>query len=51
MVVPNWTGYIGQWDNRIWDPNMQGVEPKTLPIGLMPGFTKRHAAGLVCHAS
>jgi alpha-mannosidase len=43
--VPNWTGYIGQWDNRIWDPasngGQAGGEAGARPIGLTPGFIKR----------
>ncbi len=50
--VPNWTGFIGQWDNRVWDPADTGayseaqadafnVEHKDPPIGLTPGFIKR----------
>ncbi len=42
FIVPNWTGYIGQWDNRLWDPsNFAGIVPKGLPIGLAAGFIKR----------
>ena len=54
--VPNWTGFIGEWDNRIWDspgsggssagPNATaGAEvtkgEKGIPVGLTPGFIKR----------
>ncbi len=41
--IPNWTGYIGQWDNRVWDnPNQRiDLEPSQPPIGLTPGFIKR----------
>ena len=40
--VPNWTGYIGQWDNRIWDPAFNGGKDlRRDPIGLTPGFIKR----------
>ena len=51
--VPNWTGFIGQWDNRLWDaadvgtPYTEGhadpfkVEHNGLPTGLTPGFVKR----------
>ncbi len=39
--VPNWTGYIGQWDNRLWNPADPGVEHKSPPVGLTPGFIKR----------
>ncbi len=33
LTVQNWTGYIGQWDNRQWNKNEM--------IGLAPGFIKR----------
>ena len=39
--VPNWTGFIGQWDNRMWDPADTSVEHNGGPIGLTPGFIKR----------
>ena len=39
--VPNWTGFVGQWDDRIWDPATKGEEQKLPPIGLRPGFIKR----------
>jgi alpha-mannosidase len=39
--VPNWTGYVGQWDNRLWDPAEESLEHKSPPIGLVPGFVKR----------
>jgi alpha-mannosidase len=39
--VPNWTGYIGQWDNRNWDPAFHGGANNSDPIGLSPGFIKR----------
>ncbi len=41
LDVPNWTGYVGQWDNRVWDPSDGGDEHKKPPVGLEPGFTKR----------
>jgi alpha-mannosidase len=34
LAVPNWTGFIGQWDNRIWNPAGD-------VIGLAAGYTKR----------
>jgi len=40
---PDWTGYIGQWDNRLWNnpAQKQDFEPNQPPIGLVPGFIKR----------
>jgi alpha-mannosidase len=41
--VPNWTGYVGQWDSRLWDNPTHKIdlEPNQPPIGLVPGFIKR----------
>ena len=41
--VPNWSGYIGQWDNRLWDNPTQKIdlEPSRPPVGLVPGYIKR----------
>ena len=41
--VPNWTGYIGQWDNRLWynPTNKIDLEPSQPPTGLVPGYVKR----------
>jgi alpha-mannosidase len=41
--VPNWTGYIGQWDNRLWEnpTGKRDLEPSQPPIGLVPGYIKR----------
>ncbi|PTY00382.1 glycoside hydrolase family 38 C-terminal domain-containing protein [Opitutus sp. ER46] len=45
LTVQNWTGYIGQWDNRLWG----GTVPESVfywfkpLVGLEPGFTKRDA--------
>lgn len=43
MDVPDWTGYIGQWDNRLWDnpEHKIDLEPSQPPIGLVPGYIKR----------
>lgn len=41
--VPNWTGYIGQWDNRIWDTPIPELDydPSQKMVGLTPGYIKR----------
>ena len=41
--IPNWTGYIGQWDNRLWDNPSQTIDlqPNQPPVGLVPGYIKR----------
>ncbi|MCC6228580.1 MAG: chitobiase/beta-hexosaminidase C-terminal domain-containing protein [Phycisphaerales bacterium] len=40
--VPNWTGFIGQWDNRLWPGNIHDPAYRwnDAPIGLVPGFIK-----------
>ena len=50
QTVQDWSGYIGQWDNRIW----QGVVPeltynwKNKFAGLTPGFIKRDTVAWFC---
>lgn len=41
--VPNWTGYVGQWDNRIWDGTIGEInyDPGEATVGLVPGYIKR----------
>ena len=57
LTIQEWTGFVGQWDNRIWKttetqiPPPQGAPSGTPPrtrtniygemIGLRPGFIKR----------
>ena len=57
LTIQNWTGYIGQWDNRTWNQRQELVQPRagqTLPPNaprvrtieefsgiLVPGFIKR----------
>ena len=49
-TVQDWSGYIGQWDNRIW----QGVVPeltyefKNKFAGLAPGFVKQDTVAWFC---
>jgi alpha-mannosidase len=55
LTVQNWTGYVGQWDNRLWTTKQETLPPRpdappNAPIrtrlatvfnGLTPGFIKR----------
>lgn len=57
LNIQNWTGFIGQWDDRTWNARQEAVQPRpgqTLPPGaphtrtveefsgvLVPGFIKR----------
>lgn len=40
--VQSWTGYIGQWDNRLWPGNTSdpAYRWEDEPTGLVPGFIK-----------
>jgi len=38
VAVQRWGGYVGSWDNRIWQG---GVEAHDEVIGVSPGFVKR----------
>gem|GEM_PF-6001714 len=48
--MQDWSGYIGQWDNRLW----RGDVPEIVTnwtydfIGLAPGFTKRDTVAWFC---
>jgi alpha-mannosidase len=55
LTIQDWTGYIGQWDNRLWTTKQETLPPRpdappNAPIrtrmatvfnGLTPGFIKR----------
>jgi alpha-mannosidase len=55
VTIQDWTGYIGQWDNRIWAKKQETLSPRpdaplnapprvhmaTVFDGLTPGFIKR----------
>ena len=54
-IVQDWTGYVGQWDNRLWEKRVEVLPPRpdappnapprtaktTAFAGLVPGFIKR----------
>ncbi|MBI5382026.1 MAG: chitobiase/beta-hexosaminidase C-terminal domain-containing protein [Opitutae bacterium] len=50
LSVQGWTGYIGQWDNRLWNAEA----PETCfnwsfdYVGLVPGFIKRDTVAWYC---
>lgn len=48
--VPNWTGFLGQWDCRIWDKPIQEIDynPKQKVVGLTPGYIKRASVAWFC---
>jgi alpha-mannosidase len=55
LMIQNWSGYVGQWDNRIWKQQKETLPPRpdappnapprirtaTVFDGLEPGFIKR----------
>jgi len=55
LTIQDWTGYVGQWDNRIWRKKQETLPPRpdaplnaparsrmaTVFDGLTPGFIKR----------
>lgn len=55
ITIQNWTGYVGQWDNRLWTTKQETLPPRddappnapartrmaTVFNGLTPGFIKR----------
>ena len=50
VTVPDWSGYLGQWDNRLW----KGKVPELTytwsnpPSGLVPGFVKTGTVAWYC---
>ena len=63
LTIQNWTGFIGQWDNRIWKGAEQPIparagqpagnrgtrlNPFAEMVGLRPGFIKRTPVALYC---
>lgn len=45
MVVQDWSGFIGQWDNRQWKQMEGRSEPYGEMLGITPGFIKRAPLG------
>src|SRR5262249_57510073 len=61
LTVQEWTGFVGQWDTRIWKPTVEPAERGSAPgpggrqrdrvneygemVGLRPGFIKRADIG------
>ncbi|MFG0276233.1 MAG: hypothetical protein ACF8QF_14380, partial [Phycisphaerales bacterium] len=43
VTVQSWTGFVGQWDDRIWDRPFEEIDYRTEGevIGFRPGFIKR----------
>ncbi len=43
LEIQNWTGFVGQWDDRVWDRTFEKVDYKTdgRVVAITPGFIKR----------
>jgi alpha-mannosidase len=63
VTIQNWTGFIGQWDTRLWEsaeelvPARQGQRPETSVtrvnpfakmVGIRPGYVKRSPLAWNC---
>jgi alpha-mannosidase len=49
-MIQNWTGYIGQWDNRLWGGTVPPIayDWHNPFIGLVPGFINRDTVAWYC---
>lgn len=47
LRIQDWSGYIGQWDNRVFKPKSRGKGPAADP-SLRPGFIKRDPIAWFC---
>lgn len=48
LTFQNWGGYIGQWDNRQWNPSNTAHDNYGEMVGLTPGFIKRANLAWYC---
>jgi alpha-mannosidase len=49
LTIQNWTGYVGQWDNRLWEGEMpESGSPSNAMIGLLPGYVKPAEVAWYC---
>lgn len=50
MTIHRWRGYVGQWDNRIWDgtPKEVAFQWPHKKIGLEPGFVRDVSPAWFC---
>jgi alpha-mannosidase len=47
LIIQDWGGFIGQWDNRIWKAEPQQEWPYGY-AGLVPGYIKREPVAWFC---
>ena len=50
QTIHDWGGYIGQWDNRLWDHEIPetSTQINAQVCGLVPGFVKRASVAWFC---
>jgi alpha-mannosidase len=50
LEIQQWTGFIGQWDDRVWDREFGEVDYRCegRVIGITPGFIKRDNIAWFC---
>ncbi|HRX87671.1 MAG TPA: glycoside hydrolase family 38 C-terminal domain-containing protein, partial [Phycisphaerae bacterium] len=50
LTIEAWTGFVGQWDNRIWDRPFGAVDYRCegKVTGIEPGYTKRDPIAWFC---
>jgi alpha-mannosidase len=41
LTIQNWSGYIGQWDNRSWNTRQEPIKPRPGSPAAMPGAPPR----------
>ena len=46
LTIQNWTGYVGQWDNRLWTTRQESAGQRTRTVmeftgNITPGFVKQ----------
>jgi alpha-mannosidase len=50
LTIQKWTGFVGQWDDRIWDREFDEVDHRCEGnvIGIRPGYIKRDPIAWFC---
>ena len=51
LTIPEWTGFIGQFDNRVWDKNFGDIDYACngTVTGITPGFIHREPVAWFSH--
>ncbi|MCB9849694.1 MAG: alpha-mannosidase [Phycisphaerales bacterium] len=50
LTIPEWTGFVGKWDERVWDRAFDEVDYRCegKVVGITPGFIKRTPIAWFC---